>query len=75
MDNKDVVRLYENMNKININLNALTEDILLLKDSLNSNITYDEDCIEKDNIDNTKEITKDVKSSVKEVMNELKNLM
>ncbi len=75
MDNKDVVRLYENMNKININLIALTEDILLLKDSLNSNITYDEDCAEKDSIDNTKEITKDVKLSVKEVMNELKNLM
>lgn len=75
MDNKDIVRLYENMNKININLNALTEDILLLNDSLNSNLTYDEDCAEKDNIDNTKEITKDVKLSVKEVMNELKNLM
>ena len=75
MENKDIVRLYENMNKININLNALTNDISLLNDSLNSNLTYDGDCTEKENIDNTKDITKSVKISVKEVMNELKNLM
>lgn len=75
MDNKDIVRLYENMNKINIRLKALTNDISLLKDSLNSNLTYDGDCTEKENIDNTKDITKSIKISVKEVMNELKNLM
>ncbi len=75
MDNKDIVRLYDNMNKINISLNALTNDISLLNDSLNSNLTYDGDCTEKENIDNTKDITKSIKISVKEVMKELKNLM